>query len=193
MGGASSLLLFSAAAGVVAIAVLRFAWSLPRRSVTWNAAGWGLLAVACIGAMSAEGAWGAAVTTLVIMATAAVALTVAAAKSPPGRVAASNRRVGMLPEHGEPRRIGRRFGTFGLVIVAGLVVSVSLAMAVRGLGAMLGWSEANSNALALFTVPVAWAVLSTILLMQERRRDQVLTLVASGLPLIPVLVAGVMS
>jgi hypothetical protein len=99
----------------------------------------------------------------------------------------------MLPERGEPRRIGRRFGTFGLVIVAGLVVSVDLAMAIRGLGAILGWREANSNALALFTVPVAWAVLSTILLMQERRRDQVLTLVASGLPLIPVLVAGAMS
>jgi hypothetical protein len=193
MGGASALLWISAALGIGAVAVLRFAWSLPRRSVTWNAAGWGLLAAACVGGAIAEGAWGAAIAALLIMAAAAIALAVAAAKSPRGRVAASTRRVGMLPERGEPRRIGRRFGTFGLVMIGGLVISVGLAMAVRGLGALLEWNEANSNALALFTVPLAWAVLSTILLMQERRRDQVLTLVASGLPLIPVLVAGAIS
>jgi hypothetical protein len=78
-------------------------------------------------------------------------------------------------------------------MIGGLVVSVGFAMAVRGLGALLEWHEANSNALALFMVPLAWAVLCTILLMQESRRGQVLTLAASSLPLVPLLAVGAMS
>ena len=73
----------------------------------------------------------------------------------------------MLPEAGEPRRIGRRAGTFLLVIVAGFAVSVGLGLAVRGLGGVLGWSEANANTLALYSVPVTWSVLAFVLLMQE--------------------------
>ena len=192
MGGASPLLWLSVMLGAGAIAVLRFAWSLPKRSMTWNAAGWGLLTASCVGAAAAEGAWGVAVTALVTMIAAAAALTVAAVRSPRGRVSASNRRAGMLPENGEPRWIGRRLGTFGLVIIGGVAVSVGLAVVTRALGGMLGWNEANSNALALFAVPSAWALLSTVLLMQESRREQVLTLLFSGLPVLPVLVAGAM-
>src|SRR5690348_15659456 len=117
MNGAAPLLWLAAAFGVAGVGVLRFAWSLPRRSAVANAAGWGLLSAAAIGAAVAEGAWGVAVATIAAMATAMVALAVAGARAPQGRATASNRRVGMLPEGGEPRRIGRRLGTFGLVIV----------------------------------------------------------------------------
>lgn len=193
MNGASSLLWLSAAFGVAGVGVLRFAWSLPKRSAMWNAAGWGLLFASVLGAALADGAWGIAVAAIFTMTAAMIALSVAGARSPSGRAAASNRRVGMLPEAGEPRRIGRRFGTFGLVIVAGLAVSIGLAVAMRGLGGMLGWHEANSNALALFTVPLVWAVLCTVLLMQTRRRNQVLTLVLCSLPILPVLLTGAFS
>ena len=190
MGGASPVLWLAAAFGVAGVGVLRFAWALPRRSGTWNAAGWGLLLAAAIGAGLAEGAWGVAVAAMLAMAAAMIALAIAGARSPQGRATASNRRVGMLPEGAEPRRIGRRIGTFALVMVAGAAVSIGLAAAVRGLGELLGWHAANSNALALFTVPLAWAVLCTVLLMQTRRRSQLLTLALCSLPLVPVLLTG---
>jgi hypothetical protein len=193
MGGASPLLWLAAAFGVAGVGVLRLAWSLPRRSPAANAAGWGLLFAAAIGAALAHGAWGVSVVAILAMAAAMIALAVAGARSPQGRAAASNRRVGMLPEGAEPRRIGRRLGTFALVILAGAVVSVGLAAAIRGLGGMLGWHEANANALALFTTPLAWAVLCTVLLMQTQRRSQVLTLALCALPVLPVLLTGALS
>lgn len=181
MGAASPLLWLAAAFGVAGIGVLRFAWSLPRRSTAWNSAGWGLLLAATTGAAVAEGAWGVAVMAILAMAAAMLALAVAGAQSPQGRAAASNRRVGMLPEGAEPPRIGRRLATFALVMIGGALVSVALAAAVRGLGGLLGWHEANANALALFTVPLGWAALCTVLLMQTRRRSQLLTLVSCAL------------
>lgn len=193
MGEASPLLWLAVAFGVAGVGVLRFAWSLPKRSATGNAAGWGLLFAAAIGAALADGAWGMSVAAILAMATAMIALAIAGARSPAGRAAASNRRVGMLPEGTEPRRIGRRLGTFGLVMIAGFVVSVGLAAAMRGLGGLLGWDEANANALALFTVPLAWAVLCTVLLMQTRRRDQIVTLVLCALPTLPVLLSGALA
>ena len=193
MGAGSPLVWLAAALGVAGVGVLRFAWSLPRRSAGWNAAGWSLLLASAIGAALAEGAWGVSISAILAMGAATVALAVAGARSPRGRVAASNRRVGMLPEGREPRRIGRRLGTFALVILAGAVVSVGLAAAIRGLGGMLGWHEANANALALFTVPLAWATVSTVLLMQTSRRGQFLTLALCGLPLAPVLLTGALS
>lgn len=190
MAGAAALLWLAAALGAAGIAALRFAWSLQRRSVTWNSAGWGLLLVSVAGAGSAEGAWGIAIAALIAMSAAAMALVVAGISSPPGRAPASNRRVGMLPEGAEPRRIGRRIGTFGLVMIGGILASVCLALAVRGLGDGLGWSEADANALALFTAPIAWAVLATVLLMQTRRSSQVATLALCSLPVLPVLLSG---
>jgi hypothetical protein len=78
-------------------------------------------------------------------------------------------------------------------MIAGFAVSVGLAAAMRGLGGLLGWDEANANALALFTVPLAWAVLCTVLLMQTRRRDQIVTLALCALPTLPVLLSGALS
>lgn len=193
MAGAATLLWLAAALGVAGVAALRFAWSLPRRSAAWNGVGWGLLALSTVGAGMAEGAWGIAVAALFAMAAAALALAVAGIRAPRGRAAASNRRVGLLPEGAEPRRIGRRFGTFALVILAGFAVAVGLAMSVRGFGGLLGWSEANANALALFVVPLAWAVLATVLLMQTRPRSQLATLALCCLPVLPVLLSGTLS
>ena len=190
MAGAAPLLWVAAVLGVAGVAALRFAWSLPRRSPAANAVGWGLLSIAAVGAWLAEGAWGVTIAALCAMLAALAVLAVAGIRAPAGKAKASNRRVGMLPEAGEPRRIGRRAGTFLLVIVAGFAVSVGLGLAVRGLGGVLGWSEANANTLALYSVPVTWSVLAFVLLMQEKRRSQVLTLLACCVPAIPVLLSG---
>jgi hypothetical protein len=193
MAGAAPLLWMAAALGVAGVAALRFAWSLARRSAVWNGIGWGLLALSAVAAGQTEGAWGVAVAALFAMGAATVLLAAAAVRSPRGRAAASNRRVGLLPEGAEPRRIGRRFGTFALVILAGFAAAVSLAMGVRGLAGLLGWSEANANALALFATPLTWAVLVTGLLMQTRRRSQFTTLALCYLPVLPVLLSGALS
>lgn len=191
MVGASPILWLAAALGVAGIGVLRHAWARPRRSRAANGIGWGLLALSSLGAGMTDGAWGISVAALCAMFAAFAVLAVAGIRSPEKRGRASSRRVGMLPEQGEPRRIGRRTVTFLLTIVVGFAVSVGLGLAVRGLGGLLGWSEANANVLALFAVPVVWSVLVFVLLMQDTRRSQVLTLLACCVPVLPVLLSGV--
>jgi len=190
MAAVSPLLGLALAFAAGGIAVLRHAWSLPKRSARWNAAGWGLLAGAVGAGWLSDGAWGVAIAALIAMAAACVALAIAAYRSPTGKMRSSNRRAGMLPEGGEPRRVGRRFGTFAIVVIGGLLVSIGLAVALRGLGGALGWNEADTLVLALYAVPLAWAVLAIVLLMQASRRSQIATLVLCSLPLIPVLAAG---
>ena len=118
------------------------------------------------------------------------ALAAAAARSPAGRTKASNRRVNMLPEAGEPRRIGRRLGTFLIVVVAGLAASIALGVAIRAAGSAIGWSEANAIAAAFFAVPIVWGILAAVLLMQASRRAQGLTLLATAVPVLPFLLTG---
>ena len=190
MGGVAPLVWLACALGVAAVALLRLAWARRRRSARLTGSAWAALAVAVILAWRGEGAWGVAILSMFAMAAALVALAVAGARSPRGREKASDRRAGMLPEAGEPRRIGSRIATFLLVIFGGLVASVGLAIVARGLGILLGWSEADANALAFFALPLAWAALAAILLIQPRRRSQVATLLACALLALPFLASG---
>jgi len=190
MAGVPILLWAAIALGAGGIAALRYAWSLPRRSPAANAAGWALLALSSLVAGVSDGAWGVAVAALGTTLVAIAVLAVAGIRAPAGRAKSSNRRVGMLPEGGEPRRLGRRAVTFLLTIVCGFAVSVALALAIRGLGGVLGWYEANANVVALFSVPLTWAILVFTLLMQRTRRSQVATLLICGLPVLPALLSG---
>jgi hypothetical protein len=189
MQGTAPLILGALGAGLAVLA-LRASWARKTRSAAANAAGWSLMALAAVLAGFGAGAWGVAVASLAGMGVAAVLLGIAAVTSPAGRAAASNRRVGMLPEAGEPRRIGRRVGTFLMVVVGGLLASLAWALGVRGFGGLAGWDEADSNALALFAVPLAWSVIATTVLMQQRRRSQFATLAIASLPALPVLLSG---
>lgn len=184
------LLWLSALAAISGVAVLREAWALDKRSLGANSAGWALLAAAAGFGGTAAGAWGVAVASLVAMTAAAILLGWAALKAPAGRERASNRRVKMLPEAGEPLRLGRRLATFALVGIAGFAASIALAIGLRWLALAIGWSEANANSLALFAVPLAWGILATILLMQQTRKSQVATLAIASIPLIPALLSG---
>lgn len=184
------LTLLACALGAAAILVLRHAWALPARVPAWNALGWGLMAAGTIAAWRGDGAWGLAVAMLVATGTAFALLAHAGATTPPRPAKASNRRAGMLPQGGEPWRIGRRIATFLIVTLGGLVAAIGLGVAVRGAGVAAGWHESDANVLALFVVPVAWGVLATVLTMQARRRAQLATLAACGAAVLPILLAG---
>ncbi len=184
------LILPAALAAIAGIGVLRWSWSRKGRSLVLNLAGWGLLLLAAVLGATQAGAWGVAVASLFAMLAAALVLAVAAATAPKGRGKAPKRRVHMLPEAGEPLGIGRRLATFALVVFGGLSASIALAIALRVAALAVGWGEADANAFALVSVPVIWAVIATLLLMQERRHAQFLTLTAAAFPLLPALLAG---
>lgn len=185
-----TLVWIAAALGMAGVAALRLAWAQANRSRVRNGIGWSLLAAGAIAGGAGAGAWGVAVASLFPMGLALALLAVAAANSPPGKARASNRRVNMLPEAGEPKRLGRRIGTFLIVVIAGLASSIALAVAIRAAGAALGWSEADAIAAAFFTVPIVWGILAFVLLMQQSRRAQTLTLLGVAAPVLPFLLTG---
>lgn len=179
--------LFVAATGgaIMAVAVLRLSWARPQRSAALNAGGWLLLALSLASGWAYAGAWGVTILSLWTMAAAFVALAVAAWTSPPARRKASNRRAGLLPEAGEPLRLGRRITTFLIVVLAGMVSAVALGLAIRWLSLLTGASEANANVLALFVVPLGWTILAFLILMTESRRRQIAILAAAVATAIP--------
>lgn len=176
-----TLLWLAALLAIGTIGVLRFAWAQPRRSAALNSAGWALLAAAVIAGASAAGAWGVAMASLWAMGAAAVLLGFAVIGSEAREGRAPKRGVGMLPAAGEELRLGRRFGTFAIVVPGALAASIAFAIGLRAIALFAGWSEAGSNALALFTVPIAWGILATVLLMQQRRTAQLASLAGSAL------------
>jgi hypothetical protein len=177
----NALILTAAAAAAASVGLLRYAWSLARRSMALNAIGWGLLLLALVlGAMS-DGAWGMAVVSAVATAVAMAVLAHAAITAPPARVAASNRRANMLPEGKEPKRIGERFLTFLITVPLAFIVSVLIGMASRIAAAGAGLHEADSNALMLLIVPLVWTLLATVLLVWPVRRMQFAVLLLPGL------------
>ena len=178
------------AAAACGVGFLRWSWSLKYRSTIANLAAWALLLIACVVGGIAAGAWGIAVVALVAMGLAAVLLAWAAAMSPAGRSNSSDRRVRMLPDGNDPLCVGRRVVTFTLVVIAGFIASVCLAITLRSGAIGLGWTEADANATALFVVPIVWGMLATIMLMARTRREQIVALLVASLPLVPALLVG---
>lgn len=188
---ADALLIAASASAAGGSAALRFAWSLPRRSRAWNSLGWGLFALGAVLGWLSAGAWGAAIASLFGMAAALLFLAYAAATAPATTAKASNRRAGALPEGGEPWRIGRRIGTFAIVVLVAMIVSVGLAVAARGLVAWSGAGDANANVASFFVMPLAWTLLAFALLMEERRARQWRLLALCAVPGVLAVVAGV--
>ncbi|WP_442680796.1 hypothetical protein ACSBM8_06265 [Sphingomonas sp. ASY06-1R] len=185
-------LLFAAIlASVCAAVVLRRAWSLPRRSIAWNGAGWCLFGLGLVLGWIGAGAWGSTVATIGGIGAALLLLAYAAATAPAANGArASNRRVGALPEGREPFRLGRRIVTFLMIVLAAMVVSLGLALATRGVFALGGAGEANANVASFFTMPLAWAVLAFVLLLEEQRARQWRLLAIAAAPGVLAVAAG---
>lgn len=173
-------------AAIAAVLGLRFAWSRQHRSAPANAICWGLLFLALAMGWGAAGAWGLAVVSLAATACAFLMLGRAAITAPAGRVSASTRRVDMLPEKGEPLHLWRRIATFLLCVPVAMAISLLLALAARVLANAAGWTEADSNVLALFLMPLFWSLLLFALLMTHDRRAQGGLLAA--LAIIPILI-----
>lgn len=189
-----SLLAVACVSAACGGAALRYGWSLPRRSSLWNGVGWGCYGLAGITGWLASGAWGVAIAALVAMAVIVPILTHSALTSPPASEAkASNRRVNMLPEHGEPLRFGRRIATFLMVAIAALFVSIGLGIAARALLLALNVTEANASVASFSTMPLAWTILAYVLLMQDGRAAQWKVLALWAAPGLVTLAAGLAS
>lgn len=189
MGAGGSIVAGSALA-IVAVAVLRFSWGQQGRSSALNAGGWGLGLAALLLGWMAAGAWGASVVSLWTMAAACAILAWEGLRSPTGRVKASSRRAGMMPEGTAPLRIGPRLTTFALVAVVALLSSIAFAVGVRWLAAALGAGEANANVLALFATPVVWTTLAFMLLMTASRKRQIAYLAVTACAALPAFLPG---
>ncbi len=170
--------------------MLRMAWGRPRRSLAMNGAAWGLLLAGSILGAISSGAWGIAMVSLVAMVTAIVLLSVAAATAPAGKpVRTPSRRAAPLP----PRQIGRRIVTLLLTGPAPMIVALLVALALRALADMAGWSQANSNVLCLLMMPILWAGMTFWLLIMRSRRRQVMLLAGAAIPSAAILWIGSMA
>jgi len=169
---ADTLLIAASASAACGSAALRYAWSPPRRSTACNGLGWGLLLAGAIAGWWIAGAWGTTMASLFGISAALLFLGHAAATAPAGNGKASNRRVNMLPEQGEPRHLARRFMTFFIVAIVALIVSVGLGVATHSLMAWAGAVPANAIVAGFFVMPLAWGLLAYALLMEERRARQ---------------------
>jgi len=148
------------------------------------------MAVAGAFAWSGAGAWGVSITALCGLGMAIFLLLVAAARSAKGKGKASIPRAVILRDPGEPANLTRRTITFLLAVPGALATALAIGVASRGLVTALHWREANANALGLFVMPLAWAILLHVVLMQEHRKAQGLTLLAGGIPALAVIAAG---
>lgn len=187
MSGAAPFLWLGTAAIVAAVLQLRRAWSLPRRSALQNGMAWALMLAGTILALAGNGAWGLAIASLCGMAAAALLLAYAGWTAPPSKARASDRKVHMLPEKGDPRHIGRRLLTFLITVPLAFAASLLVALGARALTYLAGWSDADGNAMTLLLLPLLWGILAFWLLMLPHRRAQFAWLAAlatTGLGLI---------
>jgi hypothetical protein len=183
-------MLVATAAGVGGVTVLRLAWGREQRSHLQNAIGWALIAFALVAGWVAAGAWGATVASLFAIGTALAVLGHSAIVSRPVRAKASNRRAGMLPQAGEPLGLSRRFATFLVVVSGGFAAALAVALLGRWIAMTLGVHPANGNAIALFSMPIAWTVLMVVLMMEQRQRRRITLLAVSLAAAIPPFIAG---
>lgn len=182
---ATAALTLSCLLAAAGVGLLRLSWPNKRRAL--GTGGWALLAAAAVLSGWAAGAWGVSVTALAGMAAAALLLAVAAAKPPARQKAAEPDREGGAKA---PRHVLRRVLTAVLTIIGGFAASLCFGLAVRGLFILLGASEADANAGALFLVPLGWAVLFTWMLMVRQRRVQLLALGLVAVPGLAIVLPG---
>ncbi len=172
MTGTASLVWIGTAAIVAAVLQLRRAWGLPRRSTAQNGIAWALMLAGAVLAITGNGAWGLAIASLGGMATAALLLAHAGWASPRGKRRAPDRKAHMRPKESEPRHVGRGMLTFVMTVPLAFAAALLTALGLRALAGLAGWSDADSNVMALLLLPLLWGLLTFWLLMLPRRRTQ---------------------
>lgn len=166
---------------IAGVFILRVSWARPSRSAALNMLGWGSIVASCLLAALAHGAWGIAVSSLFAVATALLLLLPSIASPPAWKRRPVER--GVHRAKGEKPRLAlsRRLATFGIAGPAALAAALLLALSLRAILSGSGGAEADANVLVLACVPLFWAILSTALLMIERRRTQVAVLTVMAL------------
>ncbi len=147
-------------AGLVAASIgpllLRWGWQRGRAAVI---AGWGALLLAAILLALSHGAWGLAAGAVAAMAVASALLMQAALASPAPRGNGRKREAAASPRLPHDwRDTARRIAIFLIVVPLDLVAASFLACAIERMLFGAGWLEANTLTVALFAIPILWAL-----------------------------------
>ena len=160
-----------ASAGIL---LLRLAWGRQARSAALTGFAWALLLAAVIAGTWQAGAWGTAMVALAAMTTATGVLAFAAVTAPAGKPMRLNpRRIADVPRASS---IGQKLLTLLLAGILPMAAALFVALALRVLADLLGWSQANSNVLCLLMMPIVWAGMTFWLLMMRRPVQRVVLL-----------------
>ncbi|WP_170001826.1 hypothetical protein [Pseudopontixanthobacter vadosimaris] len=179
----------AAGLALTSVVVLRISWARRDRSWVLNLAGRLGFALSTALAWAAFGAWGVAVVMLVATGAAIILLAVAALEP-----ASARRRKEKAPriaiESNTARTTQARIVTFLIAGPFALIASLAAALAARLLVLAMNGTEADANVTVLGLVPLLWAILSTMVLMNDRRRTQIAIAAAITAVSAPFLVLG---
>ncbi|VXC71833.1 hypothetical protein [Sphingomonas sp. AX6] len=172
--------LIAAAFGVL---LVRLGWGREDRGLRVGA-GWALIAVGLVALMGRDGAWGLALGASVATLLAFVALAHAAITAPRPRRSTPPRDVATtVTLHSESwAGLGRRMLVFLLAVPASAVAAMLVALAGQTLARAAGWGEANAGVAGMFAFPVAWAVVTTLVMLKDRVMHMIRIVAVAAIP-----------
>lgn len=172
--------LVAAAFGVL---LVRLGWGREDRGLRIGT-GWALITVALGALMWRDGAWGLALGTSVATLAAFVALAHAAITAPRSRKSTPPRDAATtVMLHSESwAGLGRRVLVFLLAVPASAAAAMLVALAAQTLARAAGWGEANAGVAGLAAFPVAWAVVTTLVMLRDRVIQMVRIVAVTAIP-----------
>ncbi len=161
-----TLALIAAALGVL---LIRLGWGRDG-GATRVGMGWALVALGLGALMWRDGAWGLALGGSVTILAAMLVLSHAAITAPRPRKATPVREpTAAVALHSENwAALGRRILVFLLAVPGAAAASMLVALAVQTLARAGGWGEANAGVAGLAAFPIAWAILTTLVMLKDR-------------------------
>lgn len=175
-----AIALVAAAFGVL---LIRLGWGRDGGGARVGA-GWGLIAVGLGALVWRDGAWGLALGGSVAILAAMVALAHAAITAPRPRKATVIRdSATTVALHSESwTGLGRRMLVFLLAVPGAAAASMLIALATQTLARAGGWGEANAGAAGLVAFPVAWAVVTTLVMLKDRVMHMIRIVAIAAIP-----------
>jgi hypothetical protein len=172
--------LVAAAFGVV---LVRFGWGREAGNARVGA-GWALIAAGLVALMWRDGAWGLALGVSVVTLVALVSLAHAAITAPRPRKSTPPRETATtVTLHSESWiGLGRRVLVFLLAVPASAAAAMLVALAAQTLARAAGWGEANAGVAGLTAFPVAWAVVTTLVMLRDRVVQMIRIVAVTALP-----------
>jgi hypothetical protein len=175
-----ALALIAAALGVL---LIRLGWGRDGGGARVGL-GWALIAIG-LGVLAwRDGAWGLALGGSVATVAAMVALAHAAITAPrPRKTAPLRDSVTTVALHSESwAGLGRRILIFLLAVPGAAAASMLVALAAQTLARAAGWGEANAGVTGLAAFPVAWAVVTTLMMLKDRVMHMIRIVAIAAIP-----------